>query len=584
MNILPAVIPNSSDVSGWLMLIDAVQQLSGARTLEDVIAIVRRAARRIAQADGATFVLRDDDRCHYVDEDAIGPLWKGQKFSMKACISGWAMLNRRTAEVPDIYLDPRIPHDAYRPTFVRSLIMVPVRVNDPLAAIGIYWASERSFIREEVERLESLARATATAIANVTLQASLSGAAASALAQAAEIQGLLGKVRDDAAERLHIEEQLHRAQRMEAIGNLTGGLAHDFNNLLSVIVGNLEYLLDQPGIGTEARELAGRSLEAAVLGADLTRSLLAFARRRPQQAQRIDVNAVIGPLMQMLRRTIGAAIEPELRLDPAPWPVAADPALLESAIANLANNARDAMPRGGRITVTTRNVVLAADDRPGTAPGDYVAIEFADTGTGMVPEVQKRIFEPFFTTKPEGEGSGLGLAMVFGFVRQSGGSVWAESAPGQGTVFHLLLPRDRSATAPAGKPAGRAVPGGGETVLVVEDNDGIRTAVARQLRAAGYQVLEASDAAAAQAHLASGTVRLLFTDIVLRGGTGGVELARQARRNCPGLRLLFTSGFPDTKGGEEAVALSAVGVLGKPYRKAELLRVVRAALDAPNGA
>ena len=445
MTAKPAFITNSSDVSGWLLLVDAIERLSGAPALEDVIDIVRHAARNMSNADGATFVMRDGDRCHYVDEDAIGPLWKGQKFPLTACISGWAMLNRQTAVIEDIYADPRIPHDAYRPTFVKSLVMVPVRLAAPLAAIGIYWARRHESTDDEVSRLESLARATATAIANVTLRNSLSLAAQAAQAQADQIGRLFDEARLDADRRRKLEDQLRHAQKMEAIGRLTGGLAHDFNNFLAVIRINLDLLSDTLGPSADERGLVGNALEAAKQGSDLTRSLLALARRQPLAPRSIDPNAVIASSIGLLRTGLGRSIDLDLRHAPDLWPVVADPAQFGAALTNMVNNACDAMPDGGRITLVTFNTVLDADyasTQVNVTPGDYAAIELSDTGTGMSPDVLARIFEPFFTSKEEGKGTGLGLAMVFSFIVQTGGHIAVDSEPGRGTTFRLYLPRD----------------------------------------------------------------------------------------------------------------------------------------------
>ena len=314
----------------WAVLIEAIESLSAARTLERVIEIVRLAAREVSGADGVTFVLRDGDRCHYVDENAIGPLWKGQKFPMSACISGWAMLNKRSAVIPDIYVDPRIPHDAYRPTFVKSLLMVPVRVEDPLAAIGAYWATHHQPDDDEIALLESLARAAATSIANVSLEASLRAAAETAAAQAAEIGNAYEALQHEMARRLLVEEQLRQSQKMEAIGQLTGGMAHDFNNLLGVVIGNLDMLADARPDDADVGEFAGPALEASLKGAELIRHLLAFARRQPLQPQRVDANNLVRQMAELMQRTLGEQIEIALDLAADTWPVVVDPAQLET--------------------------------------------------------------------------------------------------------------------------------------------------------------------------------------------------------------------------------------------------------------
>jgi signal transduction histidine kinase len=577
--------PASGGPAPWLLLIDAIERLSGAAALDEVVAIVRSAARRIAGADGATFVLRAGERCHYVDEDAIGPLWKGQTFPLSACISGWAMLNRQTAVVPDIYEDARIPHDAYRPTFVKSLVMVPVRQSDPLAAIGLYWADRHRPEADELTRLESLARATATAIANVGLKVSLSEAAEAAQAQAAEIGSLYEQTRREQDNRLKVEAQLHHSQKMEAIGNLTGGLAHDFNNLLGIIVGSLDLLAEEEALSASGEELVAEATDAVLRGADLTRRLLAFARQQPLEPRRIDVNELVAGMFKLLTRILGERVRVELELAPAVWPVVADPAQLEAALANLSTNARDAMPRGGRLGVVTGNRSLDADYaalHPDVRPGDYVMIQVSDSGTGMAPEVLSRIFEPFFTTKEAGRGTGLGLAMVFGFMKQSGGHINVYSEVGHGTTFRLYLPRGDAApaVAAADRAGGAAGPEGrGELVLAIEDNVNARRILVRQLESLGYRAIEAETGDEALALLRQARVDLLLSDIVMPGAVDGLELAEEARRLHPTLKVLMMSGFPGSAFNAGKGLPEGLRLLSKPYRKDELARAVREVLE-----
>ena len=565
----------------WAVLIEAIENLSAARTLERVIEIVRLAAREVSGADGVTFVLRDGDRCHYVDENAIGPLWKGQKFPMSACISGWAMLNKRSAVIPDIYVDPRIPHDAYRPTFVRSLLMVPVRVQDPLAAIGAYWATHHQPDEDEIALLESLARATATSIANVSLEASLRAAAETAAAQAAEIGNAYEALQHEMARRMLVEEQLRQSQKMEAIGQLTGGMAHDFNNLLGVVIGNLDMLMDAKPDDADAREFAAPALEASLKGAELIRHLLAFARRQPLQPQRVDANDLVRRMAELMQRTLGEQIEIALDLAADTWPVVVDPAQLETSIANLATNARDAMPNGGRLRFATANRRLDADyaaSHLDVAVGDYAMIEVSDSGTGIPRALLGRIFEPFFTTKEEGKGTGLGLSMVFGFIKQSGGHVGVESVEGEGTTFRLYLPRAAEVLDEiVARPTDAAAEGTGEMVLVAEDNAEVRRLVVRQLEDLGYRVVEAADVGSALAMLEREKVDLLLTDVVMPGGRNGHELIETATARWPALRIVLTSGFPDAMRRDQPAR--TFPMLGKPYRKADLARVVREELD-----
>ena len=400
----------------------------------------------------------------------------------------------------------------------------------------------------------------------------------------------VGIVRD-VTERREAEkqrEQLRQAQKMEAVGQLTGGLAHDFNNLLAIIIGNLDLLRELRATDTVTDELARDALESALRGADLTRRLLAFARRQPLQPERADINELIGAIVKLLTRTLGENIAIELALAPNIWPVRIDRAQFEAVIANLATNARDAMPRGGSLLIDTQNDRLDtayAAAHTEVTPGDYVAVEVSDSGSGMAPEILTRIFEPFFTTKEQGRGTGLGLSMVFGFMKQIGGHITVYSEPGKGTTFRLYLPRaDDIAAEAEERPPSAVVRGGSETILVVEDNPGLRRIVLRQLSEAGYHVLEAADAEAAMEFInGPEPIHLLLTDIVMPGDMDGRDLARAAVARRPLLRTLLTSGFPDARLAGEKPQARAIRLLSKPYRKEELRQVVREVLDEMPG-
>jgi PAS domain S-box-containing protein len=377
------------------------------------------------------------------------------------------------------------------------------------------------------------------------------------------------------------QQQLQQAQKMEAIGNLTGGMAHDFNNLLGIIIGNLDMLRDSAPLSADDTELLSEAFDAATRGADLIRRLLAFSRRQPLQPRPIAVNEMVSGIAGMLARTLGEDIPISLDLAAEVWPVRADPAQIEASLVNLATNARDAMPNGGRLIIATANRRLDADYAAGhaeLAPGDYAMIEVSDTGTGIPPDVLARIFEPFFTTKEVGKGTGLGLSMVFGFVKQSGGHINVYSEPGVGTTFRLYLPRDgQDAAAAEAEAATRAESGGdGETILIVEDNPGMRRIVKRQLVELGYRVLEADGGAAALAVLAQEKIALLFSDIVMPGGMNGIVLAEKAMAAWPAIKIILTSGFPDAHLGDQ---VANVRLLSKPYRRADLAEAVRAALE-----
>ncbi|MDQ7247930.1 PAS domain S-box protein [Dongia sedimenti] len=389
----------------------------------------------------------------------------------------------------------------------------------------------------------------------------------------------------DVTERTQLEEQLHQAQKLEAVGQLTGGIAHDFNNLLTVIVCNLDLLKELPKIPPAAIQSIDLALSAALRGADLTRQLVAFARRQALVPKAFSMNDRVSATVDLLQRSLGEHVEIKLVLEPELWSAMADPSQFESALVNLAINARDAMEQSGRLTIETANMHLDEDYARGNldvAVGDYVMLCVSDTGSGMTPEVLARAFEPFFTTKAA-KGSGLGLSMVYGFARQSKGHVKIYSEPGRGTSIRLYLPR---ADAPAGAGAARKPDAlqsarSNERILVVEDNADVRQTVMRQLRDLGYETIEASSGKEAIAVLKSAErVDLLFSDVVMPGGMDGTQLAEAASQIRPGLKILLTSGFARASIQEGATAAYLKNLLSKPYRKAELAERLRATLDA----
>jgi PAS domain S-box-containing protein len=385
------------------------------------------------------------------------------------------------------------------------------------------------------------------------------------------------------------EEQLRQSQRMDLLGRLTGGIAHDFNNILTVIIDNVE-ALGEPGV-TEpvlARHL-NRIADATHRAEELTRQMLAFSRRQPLRPRPTDVNDLVTETGRLLRRTLGEQIEIDSVLADELWTVRVDPAQLETALVNLCVNARDAMPAGGRLLIETSNVALRADDLPagGPPPGDYVRVAVSDTGPGIPAPELARIFEPFFTTKADGKASGLGLSMVYGFVRQSEGHIAVASEIGQGTSFKLYLPR-HDAPVTAASPAPVTLPAGGaERVLVVEDDAQVRAAVVRQLTSLGYAVAHASDGTAGLAafEAAASPYDLLLTDVVMPGGLNGKALADEIGRRWPATRVVFMSGYTDNALQHRGQIDAAVRLLNKPFRKSDLARMVRQALDAsPVGA
>jgi PAS domain S-box-containing protein len=383
------------------------------------------------------------------------------------------------------------------------------------------------------------------------------------------------------------QAQLVRTQRMEAFGQLTGGVAHDFNNLLTVITGNLE-LLDMRLEDEKSKALLQRAQDAAGMGARLTARLLTFARRRQLAAAPLNVNDLVINLAELLERTIGEPITLTTSLERTPWTVLADPSEIENAILNLAINARDAMPEGGKLIIETANVTLEANDGGGAseAPpkaGPFVRLSVSDTGHGMTEEVLRHAFEPFYTTKETGKGTGLGLSTVYGFAQQAGGTLTIYSEIGHGTTVNLYLPRAQEATdsAPHCSNPDEVLPGSGEHVLLVEDNPDVRLVTQNQLEALGYQVTAAPDGPAAVGALsAPGQFDLVLSDVVMPGGMSGFDLAAWVKSHRPEIQIILASGYAEgvlpTPVGDE----SPQAILRKPFSRAELARILRRTLDA----
>ncbi|MEP1328466.1 PAS domain S-box protein [Pseudophaeobacter sp.] len=380
------------------------------------------------------------------------------------------------------------------------------------------------------------------------------------------------------------EQALLQAQKMDAIGQLTGGVAHDFNNLLTVIVGNLELMEMQMGTFAHS-DLLKEALEAADLGARLTERLLAFARRSPLEPHVVELNGLVGGLTDMLQRTLGATIELQTVLSPAPWAVRVDPTQFESAIVNLAVNARDAMPRGGKLIVETRNVALDEDylaEELGLTKDDYIQISVTDTGSGMPEKVIRRVFEPFYTTKDVGEGTGLGLSMVYGFGKQSDGHVTIYSELDKGTTVNLYLPRHRDSSAVSEEQEAELQPQSatGGTILVVEDDERVRRLTRARLEALGYRVLEAIHGPAAIEVLAEQTdIDLVFTDLVMPGGMSGYEVAQHVQDTRPDIKVLLTSGYAEELMNGDKLTERSLKLLRKPYRQAALAEAIKGALE-----
>ncbi|HET8996025.1 MAG TPA: ATP-binding protein [Acetobacteraceae bacterium] len=389
------------------------------------------------------------------------------------------------------------------------------------------------------------------------------------------------RVEAEAAARAAAQAELFKLQKLEAVGQLTGGIAHDFNNLLTVIISGLQ-LLGQVKDEAHRARVVRRTEEAAWRGAHLTQRLLAFARRQALSPERLDLLRHVDSIRDLLTHGLRENIQVHTDIDPALWPIEVDVAALELSLLNLAVNARDAMPQGGRLLLAARNAPLAVEpaERFSVAPGDYVEVSVADTGTGMPKELLDKVFEPFFTTKSEGKGTGLGLAQVYGFVTQSGGTAWVESAPNQGTAVRLLLPRS---TRPAPERTEEAPPPPAPRqssrlkVLVVEDDDNVAALVLDMLVQLGHSGTRVGTVASAMAVLTGAEqIDLVFSDVLLPGGGSGLDLARDMARRQIGVPMILTSGYGG--GMTQRLAAANLPFLRKPYRMDSLRQAIDEAL------
>ncbi len=464
---------------------------------------------------------------------------------------------------------------------IGAVVSVPlVRAGQVRASLFVNHRTPRTWRPDETELVKDVASLIWDAVERARAEADLR-----------ELNATLeARVEERTAELRRAEEALRQSQKMEAVGQLTGGIAHDFNNLLTGITGALELLSRRVAAGRfddvpRFVEIASTSANRA---AALTQRLLAFARRQPLDPRPVDANALVAGMEDLLARTLGPGVALDLELAPGLWGTLCDPNQLENALLNLAINARDAMPGGGRLLIRTENAapgevepaLHAEGGLEGVAPpGGYVAIEVTDTGAGMPPDVLERVFEPFFTTKPLGQGTGLGLSMLYGFIRQSGGQVRVSSVPGEGTSFRLLLPRHDAIADiadPPGSPCAAAVVAEG-TVLVVDDEEAVRVLVAETLQELGYAVLQAADGASGLDVLQSaGRVDMLVTDVGLPG-LNGRQLADAARVLRPGLRVLFITGYAGCAVGHEALE-PGMEILVKPFALHVLVAKLRGML------
>lgn len=387
----------------------------------------------------------------------------------------------------------------------------------------------------------------------------------------------------DITELNHLKALFLQAQKMEAVGRLAGGMAHDFNNLMNVVIGYSEMLLHKAASDDPGRQGLESILDAGERAATLTRQLLAFSRKQIIEPKILDMNAVITDMERILRRIIGEDIELLSKGIPGIGRVRADLGMIEQVIMNLAVNARDAMPDGGKLTIETANVEFDehyVQTHQGSRPGPYVMLAISDTGMGMTPEVKARIFEPFFTTKEMGKGTGLGLSTVFGIVKQHNGYIMAYSEPGNGACFKIYLPRVEEEIESEGRKVSQRITGGKETILIVEDDEGLRTMAGMMLEDLGYTVLSCPSGADALARLSAyeGSVELLFTDVVMPG-MNGKSLAEEVRSLRPEVKVLYTSGYPDNDIAHRGVLDPAALFIQKPFTSAALGAKIRKALN-----
>jgi nitrogen-specific signal transduction histidine kinase len=389
----------------------------------------------------------------------------------------------------------------------------------------------------------------------------------------------------DITEQRRLEEELRQAQKMEAVGQLAGGVAHDFNNLLTVINGYNQLLMTSLPEGGRPRNYAQEVMQAAQRASSLTKQLLAFSRRQVTQPKLVDISVIVQNMTKMLRRLINEDIDLVTTLPPLRYKVLADPSQIEQIVLNLAVNARDAMPNGGKLTISTTEVVLDEHytrTHLEAQPGPHVQISVSDTGHGMDAEIKRRVFEPFFTTKALGKGTGLGLSTVYGIVKQAGGNIWLYSEPGIGSTFKVYLPAQTADAHPEAFVPASSNFRGIETVLVVEDEDGLRKLVVELLQQLGYRVLAAADGEEALKACTShdGFIHLLLTDVVMPRANGK-EIAKYLSKLRPAMRVLFMSGYPDETILHHGVLAPGVAFLQKPFTQEALGMKVREVLDSP---
>jgi signal transduction histidine kinase/CheY-like chemotaxis protein len=548
----------------WSLLATAIERLGSAHSLDEVIDILRSSARRIAGADGIAVILNDDGLCHYVAEDAQSPLWAGQRFPRDSCISGIAMRDNEVVVIPDVMVDPRVPHAAYAPTFVRSMAMMPIGAPRPVAAIGAYWSEVGTPGETALALLHTLSRAASTALENGRLFTSL-----------AELnEALEARVVERTAQLERAQEMARQSQKMETIGQLTGHVAHDFNNLLTPIMGSLDLIMTRQTISDGVLRTVHIAIESAERARLLVQRLLAFARRQPLAPSPVDLRELILGVRDLLSSSLGPRIALSFDIEPGLPCASGDRHQLEMALLNLAVNARDAMPQGGILSIVADRG--EGEIRPESLPpGDFLRILVRDEGTGMDKATLARAVEPFFSTKDMGQGTGLGLSMVDGLVAQLGGTIDIHSTLGSGTTVTLWLPVARDSRPLS--PPGAALPAdaiGSGVVLVVDDEMRVRAATASMLQSLGYETVEVSSALDALDRLDDGLdPAIVITDHLMPGMTGA-ELALRLRQERPHLPVMIISGYQ----GIDLLAPEVVRV-AKPFRQTHLTAGIAAARE-----
>jgi PAS domain S-box-containing protein len=569
--------------------------LAAESDLSKLVQIVTDAGVELTGAEfGAFFynVINDKGESYMLYTLSGAPIEAFSKFPMPRNTAVFAPTFEGTGIVRshDITKDPRYGHNAPRKGMpeghlpVRSYLAVPVvsRTSEVIGGLFFGHATPGMFTERSEQLMTGLAAEAAVAIDN----ARLSEERRRAEQALRELNTDLERQVEERTQELHRnEEALRQSQKMEAVGQLTGGVAHDFNNLLQVIIGNLESLRrNLPVDSGRLQRSVQNAMNGAKRAAALTQRLLAFARKQPLNPKPVDVNEMVGGMSELLHRALGEMVAIEVVRGAGLWRVEADPNELESAVLNLAVNARDAMPEGGRLTIETANAhidEIYAASHAELIPGQYVSISISDTGRGMDAQTVARAFEPFFTTKPVGKGTGLGLSQVYGFVKQSGGHVKIYSELGHGTTVRVYLPRLSGVAADSDPDEESTLPeGNAETILVLEDDDDVRTYSVDILRELGYRVLEAHDGPSALRLLErQARVDLLFSDVVLPGGMTGAEVAARAREIRPTLKVLFTTGYARNAIIHHGRLDKGVELITKPFTYADLAAKVRDVID-----